>query len=492
VKKKNEEGHDSDGNSLPDDDDDLLPTGSASRPGTAGTAGTEGSDAGSLGSARDDAAAQAFAIGDEVVLNKRLKKKKVIGDVLLPSQLCTVTYGPDDKGDMKIERKSDGKVLRYVRPKDIEHTRAATGSPGLNGPVNGPERQGRASRGSGRFSAGSNGIASVQEAMDEALAEVGADGKSPSSSAAGRVTAGGLIVDGKPLTSGILDKRGMLLKIRPSTMAATVKVEPETVGMRLFCFPWEGANTGIFEHFSHLVKTALVVAVQYPGRMNRAKEMPRDDVRFLARGAVEAMRGQKLLDTPYAFLGHGVGALIAYECARIIRNDLKSAGVKPPALFIAVQAEGPQAFDDDHGGEALHEEPDDVLSQHVLTLERGCLPAEVTEQPALFALALPLFRNDTKAYETFRYESDWPFNATPFYVLLGEYDGRYGRDTVQLWDQETTKEFELRILPSGAREMFRDPILTAETAAWVDSKIDFELKRPIDPDAGLLSDPNAV
>ena len=34
--------------------------------------------------------------------------------------------------------------------------------------------------------------------------------------------------------------------------------------------------------------------------------------------------------------------------------------------------------------------------------------------------------------------------------------------------------------------------LTAETAAWVDSKIDFELKRPIDPDAGLLSDPNAV
>ena len=113
--------------------------------------GTEGSDAGSLGSARDDAAAQAFAIGDEVVLNKRLKKKKVIGDVLLPSQLCTVTYGPDDKGDMKIERKSDGKVLRYVRPKDIEHTRAATGSPGLNG----PERQGRASRGSGRFSAGS-------------------------------------------------------------------------------------------------------------------------------------------------------------------------------------------------------------------------------------------------------------------------------------------------------------------------------------------------
>ena len=206
------------------------------------------------------------------------------------------------------------------------------------------------------------------------------------------------------------------------------------------------------------------------------------------------MLGQGLLATPYAFLGHGLGALVAYECARLIRSMEHSKdnqgkkGVKPPALFCAVQAEGPQAFDDDHGGEALHEEPDDVLSQHVLTLERGCLPAEVTEQPALFALALPLFRNDTKAYETFRYESDWPFAHTPFYVVVGEYDGRYSRDTLQLWDQETLKEFELRMLPCGAREMFRDPTLIAETAAFVDSKIDFELKRPIDPDADIYGD----
>ena len=398
---------------------------------------------------RDDEICQDFEVGDEVVLSKRLQKKKVIGDVLLPSQLCNITYGPDAKGDMKIKRQGDGKELRYVRARDIERTRATTGSPGMH---------------KDSVKAGGNGAAAAKTGL--------------ATTAAASMVGGTQRGETRPFTfrGSILDSRGFLKKARQAALGGVAK-EPQKVGIRLFCFPWEGANAGVFEPFSFHIKAALVVAVQYPGRMNRAKELAKSDVRELARSCVEAMLGQKLLDTPFAFLGHGVGALVAYECARIIRNK-HNGSVKLPALFIAVQAEGPQSFDDDHGSEGLASETNEVAFQHIQSLERGGLPAEVTDQPALFSLALPLFRADTKAYESYRYESDWPFSSTPFYVLFGEYDGRYSRDTVQLWDQETTKEFELRMIPSGAREMFRDPVLIAETAAWVDAKIAFELRRP--------------
>ena len=52
-----------------------------------------------------------------------------------------------------------------------------------------------------------------------------------------------------------------------------IKTAEEVVGMRLFCLPWEGANTQVFEQLSHLIPAVQMVALQYPGRLNRVRSI---------------------------------------------------------------------------------------------------------------------------------------------------------------------------------------------------------------------------
>jgi len=85
--------------------------------------------------------------------------------------------------------------------------------------------------------------------------------------------------------------------------------------LRLFCFPYAGGGASIYRLWHRDLPGGVeVCAVQLPGRESRWREEPFRRVPPLADAATEALAPR--LGRPYAFFGHSMGAVIAFEVAR--------------------------------------------------------------------------------------------------------------------------------------------------------------------------------
>jgi medium-chain acyl-[acyl-carrier-protein] hydrolase len=92
------------------------------------------------------------------------------------------------------------------------------------------------------------------------------------------------------------------------------------VELKLFCFPYAGGTASIFRDWAnHLPSTIQVIPVDLPGRGRRFTEPPFIGYQALLEALAEAM--PPLLDTPFAFFGHSMGAIIAFELARYLRRE---------------------------------------------------------------------------------------------------------------------------------------------------------------------------
>src|SRR5271170_5577451 len=89
--------------------------------------------------------------------------------------------------------------------------------------------------------------------------------------------------------------------------------------LRLFCFPYAGAGALIFHKWSDaLPREVEVCPIQLPGRGARLTEPPFTKLSCLIEALVRAL--DPLLDMPFAFFGHSLGALVGFELARELRR----------------------------------------------------------------------------------------------------------------------------------------------------------------------------
>jgi medium-chain acyl-[acyl-carrier-protein] hydrolase len=101
-----------------------------------------------------------------------------------------------------------------------------------------------------------------------------------------------------------------------------------------------------------------------------------------------------LLDKPFAFFGHSLGALVSFELARQLRRQY---GVQPVRLFVSASRAPPLP----HRGLPVHTLPEgDFLAE--LRRLNGT-PTEVLEHEELMQIALPVLRADFAVYETYVY-----------------------------------------------------------------------------------------
>jgi len=101
--------------------------------------------------------------------------------------------------------------------------------------------------------------------------------------------------------------------------------------LRLFCFPYGGGAARAYRPWTQILPPEIdVCAIQLPGRGNRLCEplLPKMSL------AVELVGKEivSLLDRPYAFFGHSMGAILAFEVARLLRR-----GVDVAAALAAVE-----------------------------------------------------------------------------------------------------------------------------------------------------------
>ena len=206
--------------------------------------------------------------------------------------------------------------------------------------------------------------------------------------------------------------------------------------LRLFCFPYAGGGVSIFRAWSDgLPADVEVCPVQLPGRGTRLMEPPFTRLSPLIQALAEALF--PLLDKPFAFFGHSLGALVSFELARQLRREY---AVQPVRLFISADR-APQIPNRDP---PIHNLPE---GEFLVELRRlNGTPREVLEDEELRQIMLPLLRADFAVYETYGYSTEPPLNC-PISAFGGSQDHRVSRSDLEAWRDQTSVSFSLRMFP---------------------------------------------
>ena len=206
--------------------------------------------------------------------------------------------------------------------------------------------------------------------------------------------------------------------------------------LRLFCFPYAGGGAAIFHGWWQKLQPGIdVCAVQLPGRGNRLHETPHRRLAPLVDELADALA--PYLDLPAAFFGHSMGAVIAFELARVLRER---TGAEPRHLFVS-------------GRRAPHLKRDLPVAQDVSDAEfvaevqrlKGT-PAQVLANPELLQLVLPMLRADFALCDSYEYVPGPPLGCAVT-AFGGLADEDTPREEVAAWSDHTSGRFVLRMLP---------------------------------------------
>jgi surfactin synthase thioesterase subunit len=227
---------------------------------------------------------------------------------------------------------------------------------------------------------------------------------------------------------------------------------------RLICFPYAGGAASYYFPLARALAPGLeVYAVQYPGRQDRRREPCFEGIAPLADAVADAMDG--LLDRPFAFFGHSMGAVVAFEVALRLRARLDPG----PVRLFASGRRAPSAL----RTETVHRRDDDGLIAELIRL--GGTDRRSMQDEDIRAMTLPPVRADYAAIETYRLAPGTPRLECPITVLSGSSDPHTTPAELAAWAEHTTDEPEFHEFPGG--HFFLDAERTRLAALIRDSLI---------------------
>ena len=221
--------------------------------------------------------------------------------------------------------------------------------------------------------------------------------------------------------------------------------------LRLFCFPYAGGGADVYAGWHAGLPGVEVCAVQLPGRGARFREAPLDTFADLLTQLSQVVAQDRSL--PFAFFGHCLGGLLAFELARYCQRHY----LPEPARLIVSGAPAPRQRGESQG---LHLLPDDEL---IAFLQRSQgTPPEVLAHKEFMALMLPSIRADFGLGERYVYRLQPPLGL-PIAVYAGKDDAQLSAATLQGWDKETTEHCHTRWFNGGHFFLHteRDAVLAA-------------------------------
>jgi len=204
----------------------------------------------------------------------------------------------------------------------------------------------------------------------------------------------------------------------------------------MFCFPYAGGGAAIFRSWAtHLAVEADLTAVELPGRGGRIKEPAFRSMAVLVQQIADAIAPHTTSE--FAFFGHSMGAMIAFELSR----ELRRRGLPGPRHLFVSGREAPQLPDTDPFTFNLPE-PEFIKELHRL----NGTPKEVLEHEELMKLVIPLLRADFELIQTYKYHNESPLPA-PISAYGGLEDHEVSRDRLMPWKDQTESAFSLHMLP---------------------------------------------
>jgi len=209
-----------------------------------------------------------------------------------------------------------------------------------------------------------------------------------------------------------------------------------TARTRLFCFPYAGAGGAAFADWPpYLSDVVELIALTLPGREARFGEGPLESVAAAVQDIGQSIVG--LLERPFAFFGHSLGALVAFETARWLRRG----GLESPELLIVSGALAPHA---PRRSQSVHKLPVDSF---VSELRRfNGTPGQILENPDLMNLVLPAIRADFMAFENYTFIEEQPLSCS-LVTFAGRMDREAPPADMLAWRQHTIGNFDSFVFP---------------------------------------------
>ena len=249
--------------------------------------------------------------------------------------------------------------------------------------------------------------------------------------------------------------------------------------LRLFCFPFAGGGSAVYRSWAQCIDPMIeVVAIEPPGRLGRITETPIADMKEFVERLVPEM--QELLERPFAFFGHCLGALTMYETSRRLIHRRK---VGPEHLFVS-GARPPDRITDQGSfeGRVMHDllklaefrislpayaQPDDVFAELIRHFN-----IQATEQllsnPELRRLMLPVVRAEFQMATNYRFVREPPWEI-PITCFAAKGDPYVSRKHALGWGRFTNSRLQVHIR-EGAH------FAVVDDMAFINDVINRELK----------------
>lgn len=201
--------------------------------------------------------------------------------------------------------------------------------------------------------------------------------------------------------------------------------------VRLVCFPWAGGGASVYKRFAgYLPGTVEILAVQYPGREDRFNETRLVRMEHIVRHVIEDIVA--VFDRPLVFLGHSMGALVAYEVAQAVKTRLG----REPRLLIASGSGSP-----DTQGAYVRCACSASEEQFISDIRRlGGTPPEILDNPQMMRTLLPLLRADYEVLDTYVCRTRNPLSCE-IIACSGDNDLSVTDETLSTWRNFTSGLF---------------------------------------------------
>jgi surfactin synthase thioesterase subunit len=196
---------------------------------------------------------------------------------------------------------------------------------------------------------------------------------------------------------------------------------------RIICFPHGGGDPRAYTDWqSHLGAEADILAVCIPGRARRADERAPDSIEQLADGAAAAVA--MVADRPTYLFGHSLGAVVAFEVARRVRDTpavrhLVASGCAAPSRLPTDYLRWAATLDGQAFAEAM--------------VRFEGMASEIAVDPDLQELLLPDLRADCRLIAEYRYRRDARLDIG-LSLVNGRADWHLSDDLLAPWRDEVT------------------------------------------------------
>ena len=174
--------------------------------------------------------------------------------------------------------------------------------------------------------------------------------------------------------------------------------------------------------------------MQLPGHENRYREAPFTRMADALAALLPILDGRGEL--PFAFFGHSLGALIAFELARLLR---RRGHAEPVHLFVSARR-APQI--PEPWSRISHLPTAEFLD--AVRIRYDGIPEAILRAPDLLAITLPAMKADFEIIENYFYQNEDSFDY-PISAFGGSWDSTVAPSELEAWRAQTRGRFRLRL-----------------------------------------------